>query len=205
MILLGENGNSRIHYWAGRHPGRVGLLLTPDRFRRDRVRPWLPYALDNGAWQAFLDEIPLDVETWIRTAREAASTCPRPLWIAVPDVVGDHLATLALWDALLPETRRLEVPLAYVAQDGSTPDDVPPGADLVFLGGSTDWKWRNLPSFATLDRPLHVGRVNTPRRLRACHAYGVASVDGTGWFRGGWNSRQARQLGDFLAEGSLFS
>jgi hypothetical protein len=66
-----------------------------------------------------------------------------------------------------------------------TPDDVPPETDVVFVGGSFDWKWDNLLMWTRNFPRVHVGRVNTEKRLWMAHEAGVESCDGTGWFRGG--------------------
>lgn len=47
---------------------------------------------------------------------------------------------------------------------------------------------------------VHVGRVNTYRRLVQCEEAGAESCDGTGWTRG--CQRQARGLVVFLEESS---
>ena len=60
------------------------------------------------------------------------------LFVTMPDVVGDAVATLAAFVRLRP--RFLGWPLAYVAQDGSEDLSFPHGARAVFIGGSTEWK-----------------------------------------------------------------
>ena len=74
-------------------------------------------------------------------------------------------------------------PLAFAAQDGMTPADVPNNADVVFIGGTTSWKWRNLLSWTVAFPRVHVGRVNSRRLLEQAETAGAESCDGTGWFR----------------------
>ena len=74
-------------------------------------------------------------------------------------------------------------PLAFVAQDGMTPADVPNNAYAVFVGGSTDWKLKNAHIFKGSATWLHVGRVNSEERIRWAEGIGADSVDGTGFFR----------------------
>lgn len=71
-------------------------------------------------------------------------------------------------------------------QNGMTPDQVEPfiGKRVgIFVGGTTEFKLESLPSWAALVRKtgcyLHVGRVNTARRIRYCSGFGVHSFDGT--------------------------
>jgi len=65
-----------------------------------------------------------------------------------------------------------------------TPADIPAEADIIFIGGTTEWKWRNLRSWTDNFKRVHVARVNTERLLWMAHDAGAESCDGTGWFRG---------------------
>ena len=96
-------------------------------------------------------------------------------------MVGDKSRTLEAWEKYSTRVRAYGWPVAFVAQDGMIPADVPP-CSVVFLGGTYKWKWRNAEQFASFPR-LHIGRVNTLGKLRRCEELGVESVDGTGWFR----------------------
>jgi hypothetical protein len=62
---------------------------------------------------------------------------------------------------------------------------VPSGADVIFVGGTTEWKWRNLRQWTDNFPRVHVGRVNSEKLLWAAHEAGAESCDGTGWMRGG--------------------
>lgn len=66
-----------------------------------------------------------------------------------------------------------------------TPHDVPDDAEVVFVGGTTKWKWRNLRTWTDNFPRVHVGRVNSERLLWMAHESGAQSCDGTGWLRGG--------------------
>jgi hypothetical protein len=125
----------------------------------------------------------------------------KPLWIAVPDVVCDRVQTLRQWTEWEPFLRQCypRIPLAFVVQDGMTQADVPASAEVVFVGGSTEWKRQNIDLFVkSFDgcngrsrKRIHVGRINTWRWLWFCHDAGVTSVDGSGYFRG-----DGKQLND---------
>jgi len=109
----------------------------------------------------------------------------KPRWIAVPDVVGNREATLRAWFAHSPRVATFGCPLAFVVQDGMTPDDVPPNASVVFVGGTDKWKMRSLPMFTAAFPRVHVGRINGEKGLWECHEAGAESCDGTGWMRCG--------------------
>jgi len=155
--------------------------------------------MDNDAYMAWSGKREWDSAAWTAMLKRARMTGRPPMWVLVPDVVADRQATLDSWNQFAPEAKSYGWPLAFAVQNGMTADDVPPNAEVVFIGGTTDWKWRNLPMWARLFPRVHVGRVNEVRRLWTCEEHGVESVDGTGWFRGTDEGRQARGLLRWLA------
>lgn len=142
-----------------------------------------PYALDNGAWTAYQQGRPFDEVAFAGALRKMGAGAD---WTVIPDIVAGGLASL---DVSLKWMRRVldETPRALLAvQDGMTPADVRPflGERVgLFVGGSTDWKLSTLGQWAELGRDVgcwvHVGRVNTARRIHLCAAAGATSFDGT--------------------------
>lgn len=141
------------------------------------------YALDNGAWTAYRQGKPFDERAFIAALRKLGANAD---WTVIPDVVcGGHksLEFSLLWMRYVLD----ESPTALLAvQDGLLPDDVRPflGARVgIFVGGSTKWKESTIETWAKLGRELgswvHVGRVNTARRIALCTTSGVTSFDGT--------------------------
>lgn len=181
---------------CGKYPGKLGHLLSPGAARGPW--PWLPYALDNGAFIAWTKKEKFNEEAFMEHCEWAGGAGVQPLWVVVPDVVTDASATLAAWHEWAPRLRKFGWPLAFAAQDGHEPGDVPADADVVFIGGSTDWKLQAIRPFCAAHKRVHVGRVNTYGRLRLCADSGAESCDGTGWFRG--DQDQIRGLETFLAE-----
>jgi hypothetical protein len=198
MMLLCGQSNQFWHYAAGKYPGRVGMLLGPSYFKKQAIRSWMPYALDNDAFGAWSQNKPWVVGAWRDMLKWSQMTGHDPLWTLVPDVVADRQATLLNWEKYSPEAREYGWPLAFAVQDGMTQDDVPSAADLVFVGGTTEWKWKSLPMWTEHFERVHVGRVNELRRLWTCEDLGVESVDGSGWFRGTSEGRQGQQLKQWL-------
>lgn len=183
MMILAGQSNPLWHYAAGRWPGKVGLLLGPAYFTKQAIRPWLPYVLDNDAFSAWTNGTEWNHAAWTAMLQRAMLHKHKPSWVLVPDVVTDKAATLANWEKHAPEAATYRWPLAFAAQDGMTPDDVPSDAAIVFIGGSTEWKWRSLPTWCANFRRVHVGRVNNIEKVYHCEDMGVESVDGTGWFK----------------------
>ena len=179
-----NNSGIQIGYLAGKYQGLIGWLLSPDGWRKPPS--WMPYALDNGAYGAWANKRQWNAEAF-RAHIEKSKTSHKPLWVVVPDVVTDMDATMISWHEWSPQLRDMipNVPLAFAVQDGMTPYHVPKDADVIFVGGSTEWKWRNLYSWTDNFPRVHVGRVNSERMLWMAHDAGAESCDGTGWMRGG--------------------
>lgn len=188
--------NSLVHYWAALYDG-LGHLYTPAR--KERVLPWLPYALDNGRFAEAIKGIEFDDDKFFQYVESFVARSIKPLWIAVPDVPFNGEETLCWWDRYAFACREFDVPLALVVQDGMSIDDVRSRKpDVVFVGGTTEWKWLTVREWTGAFPRVHVGRVNSPKRLYELAALGVESCDGSGWFRG--KSPQVVGLGRFLAE-----
>ena len=163
----------------GRYPDRLAHLHSVDSIREPKQG--IPWALDNGVFGAFTSGRTWSEEPLYSFLDSYAAW--KPSWVVVPDWVGDREKTLELWGQHAPALKAFGVPLAMAVQDGMTPADVPADADIVFVGGSTSWKWRNLPIWTKAFKRVHVGRVNSLRLLLMAENSGAESCDGTGWFR----------------------
>lgn len=194
MLMPANASNSLVHYLAGRHPGKIGWLVGPSARSKTKLRPWMPYALDNDAFGSFSGGHEWSESEWLEMLKWARSSAITPMWSLVPDVVADKKATLAKWDQYAGTVDRFGFAKAFAVQDGMVPSDVPVGASVVFVGGTTEWKWRTLPMWSSAFPRVHVGRVNELRRLWTCEDFGVESVDGAGWFRGTQDGRQGRAI-----------
>jgi len=196
LIMPANQTNELVHLWAGRWPGSIGHLYTPAR--KERVRPWLPYALDNGRYAEATKGRPFDEAGFMAHVERYAWLEQRPLWLVVPDVPFDGEETVRWWDIWAPKLRQFSLPLALAVQDGMTPATVSAlSPDMVFVGGSTEWKWATVSEWAQAFPRVHVGRVNSPEKLPYLESLGVESCDGSGWFRG--KSPQIAGLASFLA------
>jgi hypothetical protein len=161
------------------HRDDVGFLLTPQG--NHRLHDWRVWAVDSGCYgKGYIgDEKYL---RWLEDRSPFAASC---LFACAPDVVGDAAATLERSAPWLPLLRVLGYKAALVAQDGLEHLDVPWDAfDVLFIGGTTDWKLS--PAVIALSaeakrqgKGVHVGRVNSHRRLNWAEAIGADSADGT--------------------------
>jgi len=181
-------------YLCGQYPGLVGNLWSPGR--GVTVWPFTPYALDNGAWVSFANQLEWSESRWRNLIDEVERKPFRPLWALVPDVVTDRERTIENWHRYAPVVQRAGISAAFAVQDGMSLEDIPYNADVIFVGGSTAWKWRTLESWCAAFPRVHVGRVNSYQKLIRCWEAGAESTDGTGWFRG--RHRQLDGLIEFL-------
>lgn len=141
------------------------------------------YALDNGAWWAFQNGQPFDEQAFLRAYDRFAEGAD---FVVLPDVVAGGEASLAFSLEWRHRLGRPPCPLMLAVQDGMPTYEIAPhiGPDCgIFVGGSTEWKISSMPSWGILAEvyraKMHVGRVNTARRIAMCHAAGADSFDGS--------------------------
>jgi len=156
-----------------------GLMLQPGvRHHRAGLKQGLPWAYDNGCYSGF------DPVRWLHTLDAHETYRETCLFVTCPDVVGNALATLEKWRTWMPVIVERGWPVAFVAQDGQEFHPFPPEFDTLFVGGTTEWKLSPraddcIRRAQALGKWVHVGRVNTQRRIRHFQRIGVDSVDGT--------------------------
>lgn len=201
--------------------GWIGAIMSAEQ--GNPLPPGALYAIDNNCGPARNaepgskypgDEAYLD---YIRRVRwdQSGDDYTDPdldhcLFATAPDVLGDAKATLdrARTTGMLGWIRDACVPAALVAQDGLELLDVPwDDFDVLFLGGSTEWKLgqaaRDLTAQAReRGKGVHMGRVNSWKRYTYAASIGCTSVDGTFLVFGpdknlpkliGWIQRQATE------------
>lgn len=175
MILLVHAAPSTLE--AHRRPN-LGVLSTPARTYLD-VDGW-PWAADNGAFSRFDEHLYL-------LMLDRLAELPPPLFVAVPDVVGDAEATLRLYDEWEDALASRGLPRAFVAQDGLVGEDPRVPWDLLeclFVGGSTEFKLGEDAALLSREAKrrgkwVHFGRVNSPPRMAYVASVGADSVDGS--------------------------
>lgn len=144
------------------------------------------YALDNGAWTAHTTGRVWDAARFQGLIDELGADAE---WVVAPDIVAGGYASLHLTESWLPRLMTRVRRVLIAVQDGMSPADVAPlisrapHAIGVFLGGSTEWKLRELATWgrhaAEWGAYYHVGRVNTSQRIHACRQARAHSFDGT--------------------------
>lgn len=137
----------------------------------------LPWAADNSGFTG------VDIPAWLRMLGTIAGH-PNCLFVVAPDVLEDSPATLAMYARYAPVIRDCGLPVAFVLQDGQLEGDIPWDADALFIGGSTDFKLgmdvqRMVLEAKSRGKWVHMGRVNSLRRMRYAESIGCDSADGT--------------------------
>lgn len=158
--------------------GDLGYIDTP---HQGNTRPAdVIWCADNGCFSSRFEET-----HWWSFLRRNAGEAGDCAFAVAPDVVGDAAATLTRSAPWLPRIRALGYPVALVGQDGLENLSVPwDDFDAFFIGGSTDWKLGS--EAARLSREargrgkwVHMGRVNSRKRIKYAESIGCHSADGT--------------------------
>lgn len=168
----------------------VGLMIQPGNGYHHRAHRYPYYAVDSGAFNPATyrgDDFYLDY----------LEALPREccLFAASPDVSrradgslgGDPVATWEKFMEFGPLIQEMGFPAALVAQDGIEHLDVDEQLDAVdclFLGGSTTWKLGAQAEAVAgrarnLGKWVHMGRVNSFKRMKRARDMGCNSADGT--------------------------
>lgn len=141
-----------------------------------------PWAADNGRYaspETYTDAAYLE---WLERRAGERDRC---LFATAPDVWGDARATLDLSLPMLAPIRAAGYRVALVAQDGLEELQVPwDRIDALFVGGSDPWRRseglvRLVAEAKRRGLWVHMGRVNSLRRMRWAASLGCDSADGT--------------------------
>ena len=183
------SGVPKPELWEDR-PDLFGALITPQM--GNRIPDGVIWAADNGCFNPRVSAR-FKADEYLRwlTTRPGRQSC---LFASAPDVVGDAAATLARSLPVLPRIRAAGFRAALVAQEGIELLDIPWDAfDCLFVGGapapkgSKEIEWKLGATAKRLcceararGKWVHVGRVNSEKRVRICAVELEAdSCDGT--------------------------
>lgn len=142
------------------------------------------YALDNGAWSAYQNNKPFDAKRFMRALCLLGD---RADFVVIPDIVAGGLLSLEFslkWMPIVLDRCTLGL---LPVQDGMCAMDIrnllSPQVGI-FIGGTTEWKINTAAEWGLLASNvgcwLHIGRVNSVRRIRMARSIGAHSFDGSG-------------------------
>ena len=168
--------------------GAVGYMSQPGSNPPPAAGLW---AFDNGCVSAGPTAVPIpnprwSADRWLGKLEEHQHAADRCLFVVLPDVVCDHRATLARSLPWVDRVRELGYRVALACQNGAEDDpDIPWGRfDVAFLAGDNPFKLGQ-PGHRVATRALaagltvHMGRVNSQRRLTKAAVMGCSTADGT--------------------------
>lgn len=190
MRILLDCSPEKIATYRQRYGYDFGQLRTPLTNYALAPEP-IAWAADNGFFSS------RDASRWLKwIARFDEGRERRPLFVTLPDIVGDAMRTLELFEHFTLITN--ELPRALVIQNGIENTRIPwDDITTVFIGGDDRFKCSReaihvAQTAKILNKDVHVGRVNTAARVR--NWIGLAdSIDGSGI------SRYDHMLEDVLA------
>lgn len=165
----------------------IGLLVTPDTARlgsknfgyAQHISKYPVWAGDNGCF-AKPDRRQEDFLAWLGQLPKQDA-----LFVPAFDVVGNAKLTLERSTPMFDLIRSLGFRPAFVAQDGIDDTTIPWAQfDALFIGGSTEFKLGPTAEALTREAKLrgkwvHMGRVNSFKRLKLANSWGCDSADGT--------------------------
>lgn len=138
------------------------------------------WAADNGC---FVNP-DIDTEKYLNWLKKLIPFQQNCLFATAPDVVGNARETWKRSEDVLPKIRELGYQAALVAQNGMEDYPIRWGSfDVLFIGGTNDWKLSEESYQIAREAKLngcrvHMGRVNSRRRLRIACLAGCDSADG---------------------------
>jgi len=159
-----------------------GLLVSATGVQsREGFDVW---CLDNGAWTAHQKGTEWNADLFVKLCHKLGAGAQ---FVVVPDIVGGGLDSLQLSLSWLPRLDHVAQRRLIAVQDGMVPNDIRQYLNKrvgIFVGGTTDWKINTMRAWGNLAKDtgayLHIGRVNTQRRIRLCKDCGADSFDGSG-------------------------
>lgn len=176
MIYLSGCLPAKPQFRSMLHDAGIGILTTHRSVRFPPDDTWV-FAADNGCFSSSWNE-----NAWLAWIKQVNNEA---LFAVVPDSVGDWSQTRLRWERYSPIVKNLCFKAAYVLQDGQKSDLVPwSDADAIFVGGSTEWKLSEESRMLIAEAKyrgkwVHMGRVNSLRRMMLARDWGCDSADGT--------------------------
>lgn len=183
MMFLVNGASATLRKYAD-NP-MFGHLATPRRIYVSGInadkKPW---GADNDCFGGLTAEREHAFSLMLRKIAEECDTTTLK-FVAAPDEVGDAVRTTMLYDSWHLLIHGWGLPAALVGQDGLEELEVPwQHMEALFIGGTTTWKVSSavddlIEEAKKRGKWVHVGRVNTRKRIQHFFEVGVDSVDGT--------------------------
>jgi hypothetical protein len=182
IYLTGSGVNPKTLPVLTRHP-MIGALTQPASLHLSYVEPFKTWAADNGCFNPKASAA-FTLAKYLRWLGGFRSIADRCAFATAPDVLSDAKAT---WERSAPTfdaIRAAGYKAALVAQNGIEDMSIEWDAfDAIFIGGDTTWKLSRHAQTVCAEAKrrgkwVHMGRVNSQKRLELAWDFGCDSVDG---------------------------
>lgn len=165
----------------------LGILVQPltGRYLDDGADYYEYCGIDNGCFTEIGQQRYNEAKYLALIDRGLETFGDGLLFATAQDVAFDWEGTLRKSLPVLPKIRAVGAPAALVLQDGATIQNVPwDELDAVFIGGSTEWKVSEMAKAISFEAKrrhkwVHMGRVNSMKRMRIAQSFRCDSADGT--------------------------
>lgn len=141
----------------------------------------LPVAMDNGCFAG------LNAPAFVKMLDRYKPYADDIDWVVTPDVLEDWKGTVEFWKSWMPVVRDYGYRACFVLQnDMPFPLIKKINQDALFIGGDTRYKLsKEVVQFVRWAReknkPVHMGRVNSYKRISYAIGIGCTSCDGSGY------------------------
>lgn len=146
-----------------------------------KIKKGFLWICDNGAFSGNFN--PDDFFSFLENLIPYQRNCH---FIVSPDKYQNAKETNQMFKKYAPKIKSMGFPVAFVAQNGQeklklpSPDQF----DALFVGGSDSWKMSNsgetvIKAAQQMGKSVHIGRVNSLKRIRFFSVLNVDSFDGT--------------------------
>ena len=169
--------------------GRLFVAKRPDPF------PGEKWALDNGAYGAWVNKTPFPEERFLRQL-ERALAAGDPMFTVIPDIVAAGEKSYEFSWEWLERIYNYDTPLYLALQDGVKVEwieEFRPSIAGLFLGGTNEFKFTEGHKWAQYarDRDLgfHYGRCSTWAKMKQAYRIHATSLDSSQplWTKEKWS------------------
>lgn len=185
-IYIAASGNKKYY----RLSLEKGFGYMHSTFHWKTPCPKLIWALDNGAYSAWVRGFPFPEKQFLQCLEKKIPQNNHPNFIVCPDIVAAGTKSLSF---SLSWIKRLPNDYSYYlsVQDGMEVEDVLPHIiefDGIFVGGTMRWKLRTGRKWCCLAHengiPCHIARIGTFKRLCFARNIDADSVDSSTFVQG---------------------
>jgi len=164
----------------------IGACISPTT--KKHFDSYAFYFLDNGAFRYWRKGEKFDERPFLNLIDISLKAKRKADFLVLPDLIGEGVKSLEFSGSYAERLRGVGIPFALALQDGMEEKDVREFVEtynvkVLFVGGTTEWKWRTAPKWRKLAKELsvvcHIGRVPSAKRVKQARRIGVDSIDTT--------------------------